>query len=186
MSNIDWSKAPEGFQLWLEDIRPNIDGECRSGWARQGKGGYEFLGGGWWTASHENVFYTIYKKPVDALEWTGEGLPPVGTVCLLSGKTPILDPIHPHWAGSEVKIYAHFKTDQGRELAAYVSEDHMKGGVGVEKLFLPIRTAEQIAAIERKKAIGEMIDIYKSNYEGHVADGCQALYDAGWRKQVQP
>lgn len=49
-----------------------------------------------------------------------------------------------------------------------------------------IRTPEQIAAEERLKAIDEMAAVYKSNYEGHVKDGCQALYDAGYRKQVEP
>lgn len=53
----------------------------------------------------------------------------------------------------------------------------------------PIRTPEQIAAEEREVEIGEMSRVIRErikHYSGQdAADYSAALYDAGYRKQVQ-
>lgn len=182
---IDWSKAPNNCTGALVALPHNVHFPKITYALHISKEGTQMTG-----ESCDGRMLCAYSDLWEYVErpktWTGEGLPPVGTVCLLSGKTPTLDPIHPQWAGSEVKIYAHFKTDQGRELAAYVSEDHMKGGVGVEKLFIPIRTAEQIAAEERKTAVMEIVDLIgwdRSSPEARYA--AERVYDGGYRKQAQ-
>lgn len=126
-----------------------------------------------------------WQSAVDALKageqvWDGEGLPPVGTICTLSGPTPKLTPIHPEWAGTEVKIYAHFATDRGIPLAAYVSEDHLKGGVGIADLFVPIRTAEQIAEQEHREAVEALAAATDWIL---TREACEAVLAAGYRKQ---
>lgn len=116
--------------------------------------------------------------------WTGEGLPPVGTVCRLSGPTERLAPLHPEWAGREVKIYSQFVSDNGTKMAAYVSENHQIGGVGIAEMFLPVRTPEQIAADERASDIKEMVGACPYPGSSCTVTDCTALYDAGYRKQV--
>lgn len=102
--------------------------------------------------------------------WTGEGLPPVGTVCEMR-RTDYVDVdwqrIEFLCAGSKK---AFFRDREGHEWSRPLGD--LK--------FRPIRTPEQIAAEERRAAIKEMI--------GHIGGSrrCEAevLYDAGYRKQV--
>lgn len=117
-----------------------------------------------------------WQAAVDAMKasaWNGEGLPPVGTVC-------------ENAAGGEwrkVFIVAHDSVDnEQRAIFRFVGGDQYSYFGEHAECFRPIRTPEQIAAEERLKAIDEMAAVYKSNFEGHVKDGCQALYDAGYRK----
>ena len=187
MTQIDWDKAPEGA------THSNRDGTAF----------HDFSNGGHrhWLIS-EWVYlarpFEAYDTPGElvARPWTGEGRPSLGSICILSGHTERLTVTHPEWAGREVKIYAHFVTDQGRELAAYVSEDHMIGGVGTAELFLPVRTPEQIAAEERDAALNQMVRSIKDHpnkYQGvsHLdqlkiqEDACIDLYDAGLRFEVK-
>jgi hypothetical protein len=183
--NIDWNDAPEGathfspgnkdrskYQAWWKPIAPGSSKyQC---WAV----GTSFGCGGWQPGP--------FGLPENAVkrEWTGEGLPPVGTVCEYL------------WQWSDKIVYVRVKVlshDEERAQFRVIQG----GGIGSLRecnqrledglpMFRPIRTPEQIAAEERLKAIDEMAAVYKSNYEGHVKDGCQALYDAGYRLQVKP
>lgn len=171
--NIDWSKHPEATHF--DPVDQNFLRELDHSLLMFN------INKGWTVPLHTQYGVTIedcnrplIKRP----EWDGTGLPPAGAVCeIRSHKLNDFSPATIKFASRNVVVW-----DWGAEPAlnglctAYAHAIEIR----------PIRTAEQIAAIKRKKAIGEMIDIYKSNYEGHVADGCQALYDAGWRKQVQP
>lgn len=67
MTRIDWSKAPEGYPLWLEDIIHPED-DSKSCWAREGQGEYEFPGGGFWSYSVENLHYFVHRPPARAPE----------------------------------------------------------------------------------------------------------------------
>lgn len=71
---IDWSKVPEGFPLWLEGT--NEDHRKHSGWYRDAGQVFEGSHGGQWRACREGQFFTIHRKPAPAA-WSGEGLPPV-------------------------------------------------------------------------------------------------------------
>jgi hypothetical protein len=178
MSTIDWASCPEATHF--DPVDQNFLREIDSALLiYNNKMGWKIPIYTQYGLSIEECKRPLLRRP----EWTGEGLPPVGTVCLLAGETLTLKPIHPDWAGAEVKVYAHFETDQGRKLAAYVSEDHMKGGVGVAELFRPIRTAKQIAAEEREKAIFKIVDDSMGRCD---VQGAAYLYDAGYSQQVQP
>lgn len=116
-------------------------------------------------------FQPLIKRP----EWTGEGLPPVGTVCeaqIYSGKGDLIwveaRVLHHHPRHKKSAAIAH----GGEELLAWTS------------MFRPIRTPEQIAAEERDKAIDEMVPASPLLDKGWSRRVCEALYDAGYRKQV--
>jgi len=120
--------------------------------------------------------------------WTGDGLPPVGTVCEFAGFNPEETlPTDPR-VGDQVTVIAHFKSGS-IDVAAFTfyaapEFKYLQVAQGAYGCFRPIRTAEQIAAEEREKAVDEMFDIWSQ------ADGSRqafaTIYDIGYRKQVQP
>ena len=113
-------------------------------------------------------------------QWSGEGLPPVGTVCDLivkiDGKT------------TPVKILAHVTDDpRFNPIAIYMPTDDPSAIVGqsVASRFRPIRTPEQIAAEERSAALAEMqkaLDCGKHGPQITLQNTLMNLYDAGYRK----
>lgn len=107
--------------------------------------------------------------------WTGEGLPPVGTVCEFIGTTAGLK----EW--KECRVVGH---DGHYAVINYKNNysGHLPGS------FRPIRTPEQIAREERRDGISNM---YKDAKEIGEIDGVptlvqalHALWKAGYRKQV--
>jgi hypothetical protein len=122
--------------------------------------------------------------------WSGEGPPPVGTVCEFHGAGAACpdDPWHPDLKdGDHVTIIAYFNDSVGQVAAfTFKARNENIAAIQVEQArpgaFRPIRTPEQIAAEERAKAIKEMLSIVGGS-EHRV---CVELYDAGYRKQVMP
>lgn len=111
------------------------------------------------------------------VEWSGEGLPPVGTVC---------EAAIPHTSGPDNA--RSFIWIEGRVIAyheikgktyAWFAEDDGFYPPGVFE-FRPIRTPEQIAAEERDKAVDAMLMVsFEESTRRHIFE---ALYDAGYRK----
>jgi len=125
-----------------------------------------------------------WQAAVDALkaekvvEWNGEGLPPVGTVC--EAKTTR------GWSSGT--IIAHGL--QPKENLAVWQEDGELIFWGVKEYFRPIRTPEQISADERHRAIYDAMNETRVNWE-EIENGpiglvleviVSQLYDAGYRK----
>ncbi|CAI8819791.1 hypothetical protein [Pseudomonas chlororaphis] len=119
--------------------------------------------------------------------WTGEGLPPVGTVCEMSlfasNKWELCTPVyylnHPIDHSDQVVVY---QNSLGGDVC-YILDPPCSGSIE----FRPIRTLEQIAAEDRHDAIVAMRRI--SKYSQHIGipdDLFEELYDAGYRKQVAP
>lgn len=109
---------------------------------------------------------------MSGIEWSGEGLPPVGAVCM---------------------IYAHntlwgMQSTSGceREILAYHGEFVWLGIHGaplettrIDKVdFKPIRTPEQIAADERIAAAQEWLKGIEREYGVEAADQCEAVLHA--------
>lgn len=182
MSGIDWSKAPEGFPLWLEGT--NADHQKHSGWYRKAGEVYQSPDGGQWRSSREGQLFTVHCKP-DQAQWNGEGLPPVGTeleagfaceefenwhkgICVASGEDP---------EGRQEFCVVQF----GNKLAMYTTESGR---------MRPIRTAEQIAADERLHEIRNALTTINSKVlfpndlvRGNIlAAAVEAMIDAGYRK----
>ena len=170
--NIEWSKAPEGFPLWLEGT--NEEHRKHSGWYRDAGQVFEGAYGGQWRACREGQFFTVHRNPGPS-NWTGEGLPPVGTVC-----EAMLPSMNHQWA--EAVVVWHHPEHEGSAVVVH------SGGrlTGWSSAFRPIRTPEQIAAEEREKAIEVMI-ADTNILTGIMSDRrimAGQLYDAGYRKQV--
>jgi len=105
------------------------------------------------------------------VEWGGEGLPPVGSIC--EGKEC------GEWV--KVEIIAHY---DGRAVCMLPSKERV--AIADPASLRPIRTPEQIAAENREKAIIEMKEVFLRGASGFWKGarlGIEALYDAGYRKQ---
>ena len=184
MSDIDWSKAPEGATHY--DTRGHC---CSIGFMKPGvrRGEWEYFGmDGHW------ILYGLLDRDIqDAMveapkipTWSGEGLPPVGTACeFKAGHSQF-----PELSWTKVRIIGHDRQG-GKDFAVFSSVSGY-GGCSDPADFRPIRTPEQIAAEEREKAINEMLalDPYLPNATLGMmsrADFCRALYDAGYRRVEQ-
>lgn len=114
--------------------------------------------------------------------WTGEGLPPVGTVC---------EARIPHVSGPNNETRSVIWIE-GRIIAYHTIKDKTYAWFaevdgfyppGVFE-FRPIRTPEQIAADEREAVIKEMVSSCPYPGSNCTVTDCTALYDAGYRKQA--
>lgn len=175
MTEIDWSKAPEGATHYDRKTgefyrcdQMNPDGPKAQLWSET------WINSGHWGS----VSHWLSKIPV-AKDWTGAGLPPVGTVC--EYQCGYIEEPREH---SKCKIIAHFEGESGSALAAftYVAHDGVvQLGRGAPSLFRPIRTPEQIAAEDREKAIDEMWSVYWRPDAPTAKEALGLLYDAGYR-----
>lgn len=117
------------------------------------------------------------------VEWDGVGLPPVGVVCqyrVLNGP----------WYACEVG-YSFF---DGEHRCFVIKCQHLgfeqvcriePGSEGSVE-FRPICTAEQVAAEKRSKVIREMVEEIAEEPRARHFAFCEALYDAGYRKETKP
>lgn len=134
-----------------------------------------------------------WQAAVDALnapkvvEWDGVGLPPVGLdVEIKRGNCTWID--GDEWQiGKTATVMASFLNSRDIEMASV----QFPGGhceCILARCLSPIRTAEQVAAEEREKAINLMIDD-TSILTGTISDRrtmARQLYDAGYRKETKP
>lgn len=161
MSNIDWSKAPEGAE-YARKTTSGVDW-----YKRDGLGAWVYMAkNGEWTLAMWTSEADCERRPA----WSGEGLPPVGTKC--EAKTTR------GWSSGT--IIAHGLPP--KENLAVWQEDGELIFWGVKEYFRPIRTPEQIATEQKKVAIEQTIKDLKA------VNGCgfysiaEDLYDAGYRK----
>lgn len=180
MTQIDWSKAPEGATHAA--LTGGVDGHHV--WYKIADRGFHFMYSdeverGWLTGNGGPTHTPMQERPV-APAWDGTGLPPVGTVC------EALNRLKEEWL--KVKILDH----EGTAPTAVCRDE--KNRLWWAQDFRPIRTPEQIAAEERKAAIDRMtadaqLDFSAGeflNVREYVECVIAALHDAGYRKQVAP
>ena len=178
MSDIDWSKAPEGAThfspkpdkswIWCE-VFWRFDGDSPSdAWRVEDDGGRTHI---MKPSITEECRNRLIERPRPVI-WDGTGLPPVGVLIEARHKDAT-----PEWAKHDFhettiaamrNVLAIFVDQDGRETVGKI-EDY---------LFRPIRTPEQIAAEERLSAIAEMMKhvVHATPYD------CEMLYKAGYRK----
>lgn len=175
--NIDWRKAPDwavahglhetGFgikEFWLGETQHQNLEHAKS----FPYGGGDPSCGSFHNSKRESFSYvTLRPAP-----WTGEGLPPVGTVCEFKtyGRNA-------EW--SEVEIIAHFRNNA--PVAAFIQTGggHKTVNQAIAECFRPIRSPEQIAADEREAGITQMRELVGSLNTHPFSE----LWDAGYRKQ---
>jgi hypothetical protein len=115
------------------------------------------------------------------LEWDGEGLPTVGAVCEVSND------LNDGWDAVD-EVLAH-TVIKGADVAVFKRDDRVFYSPAGS--FRPARTPEQIAADEIQREVQQiMVDAgitdsaLKDDPEAWV--WAQALYEAGYRRQVAP
>ena len=108
---------------------------------------------------------------------TTPNLPPVGTVCRVSHNQPHI----PVKDGAEVTIVAHADNLAIFRVNDWIGEGALYHGL-VARCLVPVPTAEQIAAEERKRAINAMQRVVSSVDPVGSRKVSEALYDAGYRK----
>lgn len=174
MSAIDWSKAPADATHFSPAYGYFVDL-----WAKKDGDTWMYcamLDGSSWYHGWDPANGEVYiSRP---MEWTGEGLPPVGTVCEVRTCT---HKYSERFNGQIVTIVAHHQDDEGCKVAVFAAENNEYHGLVAER-FYPIRTAEQISAEEREKGIQEIRDLFA---DGRGTDYATFIYDAGYRKQEQ-
>lgn len=164
-TEIDWSKAPEGATHWGPETHSH-----RACWYMQSAGGWLFSladqGLGWLEKDHIEPYRLNQLVARPAEPWSGEGLPPVGTVCEYQRPGDI-------W--QKVIILAHHNGH------AWATGDDGKHCFTVPPHgnFRLIKTPEQIAAEERERAIEEIASLIG---RGTFSEDAASIYDAGYRK----
>lgn len=180
MSHIDWSKAPEGATHFGPKHSYLI--EC---WFRKAGAGWDLWEGGEWGPCFGGIQKlredTLIKIPAKITPWTGEGLPPVGTECIIT-------PYNTIWGFSAVGDY------QCNILAYHndfvwvdiVDTPGVPVATRVDKVeFKLICTPEQIAAEESAKVIDQMVVDSQHPMAPLMRDSIFAeLYAQGYRKQA--
>ena len=165
--NIDWSKAPE------DATHKDPETDC-----------FYKLVKGVWHLIHGSVdlgvsasLYNGETKPSDLIErpkkqeaWDGSGKPPIGIECEVrcNDVWSICKTLAYHQV-SDTAVAVHF-LDGSNSLFWCAT-------------FRPIKTAEQVAAEEREKAIEEMIRTTSDGITCMDRYDAELLYKAGYRKQ---
>lgn len=168
-TEIDWSKAPEG----ATHFDPDSSDMC---WEKH-------VGGSTYAWSNTNSKWYGYRCTDEHRliarvlpEWSGEGLPPIGTVC--------------EWRDDEA---ASWQKVEVRYLSKHTALLHFPGdGDGDTEgafspsccQFRPLRTPEQIAAEERLDRVHAIEGIMLRGQELAltVTQIAAAIDDAGYRK----
>jgi hypothetical protein len=175
---IDLSKKPDG----ATHINPHsgVWVKCFGG----NSGSYQFFRSGEWEMGF-GCMSNSYLEIAQPAPWTGEGLPPVGTLCeaeIYDGKGQLV------WAESLI-IHHHPHHNNSAAIA------HGNGQLlGWASKFRPIHTPEQIAADKRLHEIRNALSAINSKVHfpndlvrGNIlAAAVEAMIDAGYRKQVAP
>lgn len=172
--NIDWRKHPEATHF--DPVDQNFLRELDHALLMFN------INKGWTVPLHTQYGVTIedcnrplIKRP----EWSGEGLPPVGTMCeIRSHKLNEFSPATIKFASRNVVVWDWEAEPALNGLCtAYAHAIEIR----------PIRTAEQIAAEERENAAIEIVELIGWDRKSPEAMyAAERLYDAGYRKQVQP
>lgn len=176
MSEVDWSKAPEGATHYQTEA--DI-------WYKQTHAAYQWDCGQWIKLGRSDLGEYALRELVERsapVEWNGTGLPPVGTVCDY------------RWGRDKwitVEVFAVKQNGSHKHAAIF---DFDWNGVRDWSFsmdatqFRPIRTPEQIAAEERERAVQEMLrrfaiyDIPQVPWDNLF----KQMYDAGLRFTEEP
>lgn len=125
---------------------------------------------GWIKDTYPSPISECIERPKKQEAWYRVGLPPVGTVCDMH-----IDDFG--WITGTVVV--HIDLDEPTAVA-HNGEEVFHGNASD---FRPIKTAEQVAAEEREKAIADMMEVTSDGISCIGKDDALALYKAGYRKQ---
>lgn len=168
-TDIDWSYAPEWagaivacgkLSYWVTSWG------CIS--PRQMVGSGDMDEGGLVDTREGNEHRWVLIETRPATAWTGEGLPPAGTVCEA-------------WHNGCAQGVVQVRYSGGCMVLWNVKLKHEQCSASENYTFKPIRTPEQIAAEEREKSIDDLVGIIGGIWFSERE--CAAhIYEAGYRK----
>ena len=180
--SIDWGKAPEGATHWDSGMNNRVEG-----WMKLDDGAWY-----WWPSSEAPIDKKWYASlnqhrinPEGFIErpspWSGEGQPPIGTE--IEALLPGLGSTTYFW--QRAKVVHDALPDSPGEVLVFSLETTRPAWVDE---FRPVRTPEQIAAEKRSIAVDDMREIvtHESLKGLGLTLHLEALYDAGYHKQVTP
>ncbi|WP_147286503.1 MULTISPECIES: hypothetical protein [Pseudomonas] len=199
MSKIDWSKAPEwaihvgetktGHTCWIgEDYYGYVGKEPQ----------YYDLAKSPSSPGHRSLreFEILASRPVPE-PWSGEGVPPVGTVVEIQRGGWTIREESAEFIGAEVTVCAVFQTARGADMIAVDGGADLGCEVFRAEMARPVPTPEEKAEAERVAGLNEMIRHMKDHPGGthgvsHMQqlmiheDVARDLWAAGYRKQIAP
>jgi hypothetical protein len=151
--SVDWNQAPEGAEIHFQNQAGTA--ECFAMF-RDSEAYYAYPGMSQWTRWAGESKDTILSRFRYSLRgWTGDGLPPVGTVCEVVSPGYRNDRFD-RFVGRVVTVIAHDVIDSDPVAVFRVSvngqDDEQDYHALIAKCFRPIRTPEQIAAEVRNDA----------------------------------
>lgn len=171
MSEIDWSKAPEGATHWGPETQSH-----HACWYMQSAGGWLFSvakhGLAWLEKDHIEP-YRLRELVARPRACSGEGLPPVGTVCECQ--------VRGYGEWQLVTVIAHHK---GHAWIAVEDGEHCMT-VPPHGTFRPLKTPEQIEAEEREKEIAHIAKCIlnlKTEHQDNAYLIAEVLHGIGYRK----
>jgi hypothetical protein len=141
MTDIDWSKAPEGYPIWITDP----DNIIAPAWHKETTTKYIDLDGGFWNKLYGG--FTVHIKPST---WNGTGLPPVGTVCEVYGCN---HDFTTQFNCKRVEIILNDGELAVFRVLGFLDDLKPRYHALIACKFRPIRTPEQIAEDERGRRV---------------------------------
>lgn len=189
----DWPSTRTGAVGQSESGSLHLNQDARHGSDFFGWTTFKFKMAEDWKAAW--VTRSEWQAAVDALnapkvvEWDGAGLPPVGLdVEIKRGNCTWID--GDEWQiGKTATVMASFLNSRDIEMASVQFPDGHCECI-LARCLSPIRTAEQVAAEERKSEILEMIDTFGTDTaiwgRDAVMEICGHLWESGYRKEPKP
>lgn len=160
MSEIDWSKAPNGATHCLPGA---VDP-----WRRLADGYWDAWCQGGWVTICDPTPELYVGRPV---EWCGAGRPKAGVTLEWKEVTGF------QWVEAKLLFISDLSVILQR------SDGFEWQMPTVKVVFRPIATPEQIAEDQRRDAaIAEMVSLAPMLDKGWARKVCQVIYDAGYRK----
>lgn len=192
MSEIDWSKAPEGathyassqgswdaawYILESENLASMLDDGIDTEW-------------GWRPIDSEDRSELLPRLiPRHAPQWSGTGLPPVGTfVEMVNDKDYTVSDYGKQFIGEPCVVMAAFINSQGYDMVAVEKDDGACCCFRAD-MCRPILTEAQIAAEERGKELEAMEEVAARAWrsvnpgEDMISVIVSALHKDGYRKK---
>lgn len=187
MTDIDWSKAPEGathyahgsgdwHAAWYIVAAPTVASMLDDGVDDEWE---------WRPIDQEDraeLIPRLVARP--APQRSGTGLHPVGAcVEMVNDKDYMVSDYGKQFIGEPCVVMAAFINSQGIDMVAVEKDDGACWCFRAD-MCRPIRTEAQIAEEDRDKACEAMLEIAKSRRpDPDVYEAIATLYDAGYRKQ---
>jgi len=179
--SIDWSKAPfdaeagtaksdHYFAAWY---RRDGNGQVQQICDEAGFKEWTWMGG------RKEFPLASELRPKAVAPWPDEGYPPVGIE--IEAMLPGIGSTTYFWQKAKV-VHGPLPESPG-EILVFSLETTRPAWVDE---FRPVRTAEQIEAEERAAAVEDMWNTYWKPEPQTAKEALGLLWDAGWRKQVQP